>query len=462
MAAAIRIYGALNELWLDEILALVAARNVVSILDIFTTIHSEINHHLYTVYLYLVNPQGNWLLCRTPSLLAGIGTMGIAGLIGRRRSSADAFFSMFLIGFSYVMVLYSSEMRGYAMAVFFSFLSFYLLDSYLALRKWQTSLFFSLCVVLGIVSQLTFLSFYMAALVWSVYRLVKSHSGLRQLIFELLSIHAIPLMFLTAFYFVNIRYMTGIGGTSSPSLIYSFGTALAWSMGAPPSDFMKMLTCIAAVVVLNAGIQLLWREKSDSFIFFLGAILVFPIILITIRGSDEIYVRYYIISIAFLLLLCSYLLAQLYYQGLRGKTICTVLLAGYMIANGSHMISLFKYGRGQYSEAIRFITQRSNTSPVTVASDQDFRTSLIWQFYAQEAMGQKKAIYYEQGHWPQTGPDWVIYQKESLDAPTPIVTEAKDQAGNKYEFVKTFPSAPLSGLHWFIYKNQSKDMSGQY
>ena len=321
-ASAIRICGALNEPWLDEILALVTARNVVSICDIFTKIHSEVNHHLYTAYLYLVNPQGNWLLCRLPSLAAGIGTVAIAGLIGRRRSTADAFFAMFLIGFSYVMVLYSSEMRGYALAVFFSYLSFYLLDSYLASKRCHTALFFSLSVVFGIISQLTFLSFYLAALIWSVFRLMKSRSSLRQFIVEILSIHAIPLIFLAAFYFVSVRGITGIGGTPSPSLIHSYGTALAWSMGAPSADFLRMLTCIAAVVVLYAGSQLLWREKSDSYVFFLGVILVFPNILIGLRGADEIYVRYYIISIAFLLLLCGYLLAALYRQGLRGKTIC--------------------------------------------------------------------------------------------------------------------------------------------
>jgi hypothetical protein len=31
-----------------------------------------------------------------------------------------------------------------------------------------------------------------------------------------------------------------------------------------------------------------------------------------------------------------------------------------------------------------------------------------------------------------------------------------DPAGNRYDFVKTFQTAPLSGSHWYIYHNRAK------
>ncbi len=192
LAAAIRLQGARNDLWLDEILALDAARQVSSLWEIFTGIHSEINHHLYTAYLYFVAPGDNGWLCRLPSLAAGIGTVIMAGLIGRRRDPLSAFFAMLLTGFSYVLVLYSSEARGYSLAVFFAFLSLYLLDSYLTRKGTLTALCFSLAVVGGLLSQLTFLSFYLAALIWSAYRLLASRCGVRRFGVEMLACHAAP------------------------------------------------------------------------------------------------------------------------------------------------------------------------------------------------------------------------------------------------------------------------------
>ena len=276
IAAAARICAARNDLWLDEILALELARPVAALSDIFTNIHSEVNHHLYTVYLYLVDPRDNELLCRLPSLVSGIGTVIVAWLIGRRRSPVCAVFSLLMVGCSYVLVLYSSEARGYSLAAFFSFLSFYLLDSYLEAKKWRTALFFSLAVVAGLVSQLTFVSFYLAALAWSGYRIVSGRLGAGRAAREMFACHAVPVLFLAVFYFVEVRYITGIGGTPAKSLIDSYGTALAWSWGAPLWDPLKLLACVAAVAMLSAGIQLLRREKSDSYLFFLGAILAFP------------------------------------------------------------------------------------------------------------------------------------------------------------------------------------------
>ena len=50
------------------------------------------------------------------------------------------------------------------------------------------------------------------------------------------------------------------------------------------------------------------------YIFFPGVILVFPILLVVIRGSDAIHARYFLIGLAFLLLLSSFVLASLWQQ----------------------------------------------------------------------------------------------------------------------------------------------------
>lgn len=386
VAAAVRIFSAFNDLWLDEIWSLYLAGHISSVAEIFTKIHHDNNHYLNTLYLYLVGPQGNWPGYRIPSILAGIGTVAVAGLIGRRRNRASAFLAMLLVGFSYVLVLYSSEAKGYAPAVFFSLLSFYLLDFYLERKSWQIGLMFSISVVLGFLSHLTFLYFYLAALVWSGYRLMKSRSGLKQIMSAAFSCHALPCLFLTALYMVDIRHIV-MGGGPPMTLLNGYVNALVWALGTPWADFMVPLSCIAAVVILYAGLSMLWREKSDSWVFFIGVIFVFPIFLGIIASSNVFYVRFFIISIAFLLILTAFVLADIYNRGSTAKAICALLLLGYLTANGWQMSKLFTYGRGHYSEAVGFLAEHSNGSPVTIGGDHDFRIGMVLRFYCPAVIG---------------------------------------------------------------------------
>jgi hypothetical protein len=237
--------------------------------------------------------------------------------------------------------------------------------------------------------------------------------------------------------------------------LIGYGSALAWALGTPSADFATLLTCIVAVVTLDVGLRTLWRERADLVVLFVGAIVVFPVMLIAGSASGALYVRFFITAIAFFLILLGFVMADLCRRGPWGKTVCAALLLAFLTANGRHIASLCEYGRGRSCDAIRFLGEHSHGSPVTFGSDHDLRIPFVLQFYWPKMFGDRKADYYKMGAWPRHGPEWVICHKESFDVPTPPATELKDAAGNEYELVRTFPSAPLSGLHWFLYHNRS-------
>jgi hypothetical protein len=453
VAAAIRICGAFNDLWLDEIWSIKIAGQVSSPLDVFTKLHQENNHWLNTLWLWFVGNRGNWPGYRIPSLVAGCGTVVLAGLIGRRRNLTSAFMAMFVLGFSYMLVLYSSEARGYASAVFFSLLSYYALDCYLEKPRWQSAAGFSISSILGLASQPVFAGFLFAAFIWSAYRLARPFRGWKAVIVGLASCYAAPFIWLAVLYWLDIRKIVPGRGTPSPSLIHAYGTALAWGLGTPLADAGEFMMCVAATAIFYTGIRLLWRERADAPILFVGVILVFPILLIVIRGSDVIYTRHFIIGVAFLLILFSYVLASLYDRGRQYRVACLSLLAIYFLINGQLVITLHKYGRGHYREAIRFMADNTKTSLVTIGSDHDFQTPMVLEFYGRESLGGKDTKYYQRDFWPANGPEWFITHKESFDLPTPPAMQLTDNDGHRYELVKIFPAAPLSGLHWFIYHN---------
>jgi hypothetical protein len=210
------------------------------------------------------------------------------------------------------------------------------------------------------------------------------------------------------------------------------------------------------IAIIVVGLRMLWREKSDSWVFFVGAIFVFPVLLSIVHGSGLFYVRYFIVSIAFFLILFSFVLADFWLWNARGKIFCTCLLLAYVAANGWSIVDLLRHGRGRYYEAVDYIVDHSEESPVTIGSDHDFRNATMLEFYVPLIKQKSQVRYFPGGAWPLEGPEWVICHQESFEPAVPLATQLNDSSGNTYEWVKTFPTAPLSGLHWFLFHHSPK------
>jgi hypothetical protein len=454
VAVAIRVRAAQNDLWLDEIWSLDLVDKISSPREVFSHIHSDNNHYLNSLWLYICGFQGNWCGYRMLSILAGIGTVALAWLIGHRRDMINAIMAMLLTGFSYVLILYSSEARGYSTLIFFSVLSYYLLDCYLRDRRWQVALLFSLSACFGLISHLEFAIFFFSSFLWASYRLIKSGSGFGQAIEPLAVCYAIPTLLLALLYRIDIRYMV-IAGGDQPGLFKCYATALAWALGMPPL-IPTWATFGIATLILMVCLHQLWREKSDSIVFFGSVVVVMPILLAIAQGSEVLYVRYFIVSIAFFLLLMSFLLASLYTAwGSKGTMLCGFLLIGYVIANGWHLMALFRFGRGNNGQAIRYLVQNSKEPRFTVGGDQDFRIGTVVDFYNRTEIGNHSLKYVTMNNWPANGVEWLICQKESYADPAPPAQVLTDRKGHQYELAKIFPTTPLSGLHWFVYHNRA-------
>ena len=132
--------------------------------------------------------------------------------------------------------------------------------------------------------------------------------------------------------------------------------------------------------------------------------MIAPILMIKLEHTSIIYVRFFLISMVFYLILISFLLARIYQGSRVGKAFCLLFLAGYILANGRHMMTLFRHGRGHYDEAARFMAGHTKGSLVTIGSDQDFRIPLILWFYTPQSMAGKTAEYFPNNSWRKEGP----------------------------------------------------------
>ena len=455
VAVVLRLAGSANDLWLDEIWASAVANEMHSVFDTFT-LHHEINHHLYTIWLYLIGPNGSALAYRSLSLVAGAASVAVAGLIGRRRSDATGVIAMLLVGLSYELVLFSSEARGYSMLVLCALLSYYFLDSYLAKPHWRSAALYGVSVILGSLSQPIFASVVAASCAWSAYRLFRSGRTPKDAAVAFLLLQAAPLIFDAGLYLIDLRFVVNGGGTPTESLVDAYGVALAWALGTPQAAALKLITCIVAVFAIDAGLRRLWREQSDAWVFFAGTIVAFPILLVIVRGSDLVYTRHFMVVTTFLLILLSGTLGAWWGGGRRSRLLCMGVLLAYAGVNGWHIADLLRHGRGHYTETLRYIAEQTPGSTVTIAGDVDGRVGVEVNYYLPRTMGSKQGRYLEQNEWPPEGPQWIIGNQESFNPPAGAAAETTDEKGNKYDLVRTVPAAPISGLHWFLYKRRDR------
>jgi hypothetical protein len=120
-----------------------------------------------------------------------------------------------------------------------------------------------------------------------------------------------------------------------------------------------------------------------------------------------------------------------------------------MMANGWHLMTLFQYGRGDDRAALRYMLQNTRGPVATVGGDQDFRIGTVVRFYTRTGIDPGSVRYYPQASWPPEGVEWLVCEKESFEdlvVPADLTVD-----GHPYELARTFPTAPLSGLHWFVY-----------
>ena len=166
LGAALRAPALFDAFWVDEVWSLKIAQSVSSPLEIFTSIHHDNNHMLNTLFLYLLGDQSQWFIYRFPSFLFGMGSIVLAGIIAHRRGQWEAATAMLLFSFSYPMILYSTEARGYSPAVFFALLAFLLINHYRNTTQWRHIVLFWGTTVLGFLSHLSFAIVYLAFVAW--------------------------------------------------------------------------------------------------------------------------------------------------------------------------------------------------------------------------------------------------------------------------------------------------------
>jgi hypothetical protein len=451
---AVRAISCWNDFWLDEIWTWTDARRLGSALGVFTQIHHSNNHHLNTLLFYWLGDQRDWAIYRLPALLAGSGSLVLAALLGARRGGLEAVLAAALCAASFPLVHYSSEARGYSLAVFFALGALLSLLRFLERGGNGSAAAFAACTCLGILSQLFFVFFWSGALAFSALRLARRPGPRTRAVADLFRLHAAPAIGLLALALVDLRHLTVGGGPPAvPGEIVA--RTLGFSLGLPVRSELAPLHAVLAAGLLGLGLLRLARERDDLWVLFLVAIALAPAAILALLRLAVVDVRYFLVGIALFLILLAWTVGAELRAGGGRRAVAVLGLAVFLLGNAVHTARFLALGRGGYRAALDFMAERSETGRIVVGSDQDFRNGLVLRFYARLLPPGKVLDYRERSRWPAGGPEWIVtHRRFRPDRPLPEI--AFDSAG-RYRLAAEFDHAGISGFYWAVYRRVAAD-----
>ncbi len=443
--AILRAFAARGDLSLDEITSLAFAQVARTAGGVFTSIHSDNNHHLTTLWLLLVGPSAPPIAHRLLAVLAGTAMLALVALRPLPLQRLESLAWLVLMAVSWILVHYASEARGYSLAVFFAVAAFIAFGRYLATRRRSWAALFALATTLGLVSHLTFL-FALAA--FATWGLVDAYQGrqARRLDAMLLAAFAVPAAALAFLWAVDLRYMIIAGGPAwEPWTLVR--ELLRATLGLPhgPVELLGFLAVTGAAWEVGR----MARGRRSEWAFFATLFLAPPLVVAWVRPLF-IAPRYFIVTVPFLLLLVAISLARLARRGTWGRATAAAAIAVVVAGSAVHDARLLRYGRGSYRDAIEYIVRNSPPGGATVASDNDFRNTEVLGFYAPTVPGADLLAYVPRSAWGLYAPLWLLQHDFSEDPRPP--PDLLGPQGRPYRLVREFPCAGLSGWNWELYR----------
>jgi len=359
LGLALRLWSARGGLWVDEAWSALMVERARTPLDIFTAINHDNNHHLNSLWMWLVGYGAPPLALRALSIATGTATILVAAAIGARRSARHALVTAALVAVSPIMVDYGSEARGYMPMLLALMTMIWLVLRWLDVGadqrppRWRLALL----AMLGLLSQLTMVFGVCAIVLWVAVALRSRHRA------DLAPARTIrlllPVIVATAAVF---GFVLGAAAVSPTGM--QVGDYVAFSLPAMGRALVVMVaasigglaapTWIAGVATIAIAFALVTivRKRDPAAIFYLAAIVGLPLGLAVLRVGNTGMPRYFLLSSLALILLLAGLLAD--GLGKRGgiRLICAILLGTIVVASIHDDLSQAALRRGDTGAAI--------------------------------------------------------------------------------------------------------------
>jgi 4-amino-4-deoxy-L-arabinose transferase-like glycosyltransferase len=287
-----------------------------------------------------------------------------------------------------------------------------------------------------------FLHVFAASAIWMAVRLLRRGDAL----VEGVRLFALPAVFLTAFYWFDIRF-TKIG--DGPEFVASevFVRALSYALGGPPSGVLAVLVALATVAGFG-GATLWWqRNGRDEWIFLLVAVFVSPAVMFFAMQPEVFFVRYFLTTTVFGLIALAAPAARAIDAAGTRRVVAIGLVAAFVVGNAVNIARFYQYGRGDYLATVQLVADSATASLPTVGGDHRFRNHNLILFYNRYLPEDRRLVYTD----PPDIPEWLLLHHIGA---LPEVDEIVRRSGYHYALERVARYSDLSGWHWLLYRKQ--------
>lgn len=456
-AGALRYYSALDNLWMDEIWSWNFAQTMHSPLDVFRVTHIDFqsentinNHILNTLYLYYFGGGQWWPRYRLFSIIAGVASVALLGLLGFQRNFFAGIASMIFGSLSMPLITYSSEARGYSPAIFFSLATLLAFQKYGKAKTKLLPVFFWLSVILGFLAHYLFFVVFAAFFISSLYQTFKDAWAAGR--WKMLAVwYAVPSVFAVFFYYFFIKILSNYGGDVASPGIERFSLFMVPLLNLPYGNIFSASLAFIIFVSIAAWLYSVERRRSKEWLFYFIICVIFPFI-IFFAPLPYFSPRYLSLSIPFICLLSGFMLSEFFNLGKEKSITAIFIVLMFVILSAFTIKNELKFGRGDYLNALSYIYKETNDQNITLASDHDFRNPILIVFYEKFLVPEKNFYYYYASE-KNADPEWVI--THSLEPDYRATPKIERTDGKIYDLQRSFPHSNMfSGWSWFVYRKQ--------
>lgn len=443
--AALRIDALGSAYWFDELWSTRLALTASGVAEIYAHAHDN-NHLLNTVVLHWIGPRDGWLAYRVLPFACGIALLVLAVFEPGRSASSRAMRAL-LLGASPVLVLLSTEARGYAPALAAALGAWLLLRRRLEGGGLVTLVAFETLLILGLASHLIFVHVWVASFVCAAWSLRERGASPAAAVRELAALFAVPAVVAAAHAFAFVAPMQIGGGPAYGAAGFALRVA-RFALGMPDAAAAVVVAGCLAVAALAAHLRDGWRARDPRWVFDATILLVSPVVLPLVLSPGVVAVRYFALQILFLLLALADRAADAIGRGgaMRLAAVTGVLLV--LLSNTSLHRAFALDGRGRYVEALRHVAAVDpGADPVRIAGDHDSRVGLMVDFYARQV--DRPIRYVGRATARDDPPDWLIVHGLERDAVPPADVGVH---GADYRLERSYGFAYLSGFRWDVYR----------
>jgi hypothetical protein len=463
--AALFVNGARGDLWLDEIWSLNLIEPVTSFGDILWGINHDNNHVLNSMYLYLIGTDASPIALRGLSVVFGVISIAVAGLVLLRNGAIPAMVGMALFAVSYPVVHYASEARGYAGVIVFSLLSLLFLQREFQQPSAANRQALGVWLALGVLCHLSMLFAATAFGLWTLWVQWQAAAGWRAWLYRS-SVTLIPAVCWTSAAAITVGYSAlrhgivegvrsdplkftigGINPFSYDSFIEAYGNLIRLLAGVPAG--VPPWLCLGAAAALMAIAAFLWRDRSDpKFSLYVISTIVLPAVALAANPVNSGFPRYFLFSGVMFLLFMADLAGFAWQQKVAARAVAAVAVLATVTGNAVSLSHFFADGRGHYSEVV---AEMGKAGRVVYSSDHGFRTPTVVDYFGRR-LG-IEATYLPWSNRCAARPDWIIVENPN----NPLLayrqaTLRPAQCAITFERVGSFPFWGLSGRTWVLFR----------